>query len=65
MIKPADVGKRVTLQFFTDDGDKREAVGVFERFEIVDGRPLLHIRRRDDTLIGVRLDRIRHSRVIA
>ena len=64
-IRPTDVGKRVTLQFFDDDGSRQEVVGVFERAEVSAGGPVLHIRRRDDSMVRVRFDRIRAGRVVA
>ena len=33
-IKPTDVGKRVTLQFFDEQGARREVVGMLERTEL-------------------------------
>lgn len=64
-IKPTDVGKRVTLQFFDDDGSRQEVVGVLERADVRDGEPILHIRRRDDSMVAVPLRRIRMGRVVA
>lgn len=63
-IKPEDVGKRVTLQFFREDGGREEAVGLFERAELVEGQPVFHIRRRDDSLVRVPLNRIQAGKVI-
>jgi hypothetical protein len=63
-IRPTDVGKRVTLQFFDEDGARCEAVGVLERTELRDGEPVLHIRRKDDTLVTVPMGRIRAGRVV-
>lgn len=63
-IRPTDVGKRVTLQFFTDAGDREEAVGLFEKVEMVRGEPVLHVRRRDDSLVTVPLGRVRAGRVV-
>ena len=36
-IRPSDVGKRVTVQYFMTDGSKQEAVGFLEHASIVDG----------------------------
>lgn len=64
MIKPTDVGKRVSLQFYDDDGTRTEAVGVLERAELAGGEPVLFVRRRDDTLVRVPVRRIRFGKVI-
>jgi hypothetical protein len=63
-IRPTDVGKRVTLQYFDDDGGRCEAVGLLERTDVREGQAILHIRRKDDTLITVPLSRIRAGRVV-
>lgn len=63
-IKPTDVGKRVTLQYFDDAGARQEVVGMLERAEVRGGEPVLHIRRRDDSLVSVRMGRIRAGRVV-
>lgn len=63
-ITPADVGKRVTLQFFNPDGSREEAVGLFERAEVRDGEPVLFVRKRDDTLVEVPMSRIRAGKVV-
>jgi hypothetical protein len=63
-IKPTDVGKRVTVQYFDDDGSRHEVVGLLERAEVHEGKALLHIRRRDDSLVSVPLSRIRAGRVV-
>jgi hypothetical protein len=63
-IRPTDVGKRVTLQYFDDNGARYELVGLFERAEIKDGEPILHIRKKDDSLVTVPLARIRAGRVV-
>jgi hypothetical protein len=63
-IKPTDVGKRVTLQFFDDEGARAEVVGMLERTEVRDGEPVLHVRRKDDSLVTVPLGRIRAGRVV-
>jgi hypothetical protein len=63
-IRPTDVGKRVTLQFFDDAGARTEVVGILERTELVDGEPVLHVRRKDDTLVTVPIGRIRAGRVV-
>jgi hypothetical protein len=64
-IKPTDVGKRVTVQYFDDDGNRHEVVGMLERTELRDGEPILHVRRRDDSVVAVRLGRIKAGRVVA
>jgi hypothetical protein len=63
-IKPTDVGKRVTVQFYTDAGERSEAVGMLERASLQDGEVVLHIRRRDDSLLAVPLRRIRAGKVV-
>jgi hypothetical protein len=63
-IKPTDVGKRVTLQYFDDEGGRRELVGTLERTEIREGKAFLHVRTKDDALVSVPLARIRAGRVV-
>jgi hypothetical protein len=63
-IKPTDVGRRVTLQYFDDTGARHEVVGVLERADASDGEPVLHIRRRDDSVVTVPMGRIRAGRVV-
>jgi hypothetical protein len=63
-INPSDVGKRVTVQYFDETGARHEAVGLLERAEVRDGEPVLHIRRRDDSVVAVPLGRIRAGRVV-
>lgn len=63
-ISPADVGKRVSLQYFEPDGSRSEAVGVFERAEREGQTVILHIRKRDDSLVTVPFHRIRHGKVV-
>jgi hypothetical protein len=63
-IKPTDVGKRVTVQYFDDDGSRHEVVGFLERAEVHEGKAVLHIRCRDDSLVSVPLNRIRAGRVV-
>lgn len=64
MITSADVGKRVSVQFYDDDGAKTEAVGLLERAEKQDDDVMLCIRRRDDSLVRVPLRRLKHGKVI-
>lgn len=63
-ITPQDVGERVTLQFVDPDGSTEEAVGIFEKATVVDGEPVLHVRKRDDTLVEVPMNRIRAGKVV-
>ena len=63
-IKPTDVGKRVTLQFFDGQGVRTEVVGTLERTELRNGEPVLFVRRKDDTLVTVPIGRIRAGRVV-
>jgi hypothetical protein len=37
---------------------------VLEKAELRDGAPILHIRKKDDTLVTVPLQRIRAGRVV-
>ena len=55
----------MTLQYFDDNGERSEVVGLLERTEMHGGEPVLHIRRKDDALVTVRLSRIRAGRVVA
>lgn len=64
-ISPTDVGKRVTLQYFDDAGARHEVVGILERADVQSGEPVLYVRRRDDSLVGIRMGRIRAGRVVA
>jgi hypothetical protein len=52
------------VQFYDASGARHEAVGFLERAEVRDGAPILHIRKKDDTLVIVPLQRIRAGRVI-
>jgi hypothetical protein len=63
-IKPGDVGKRVTLQYFDDAGGRHEVVGQLERAEVKEGDPVLHVRRKDDSMVAVPMSRIRAGRVV-
>lgn len=63
-IRPTDVGKRVTLQYFDETGARSEVVGLLERTELLEGEAILHIRRKDDSLVTVPLGRIRAGRVV-
>jgi hypothetical protein len=63
-IRPTDVGKRVTIQYFDDSGERHEVVGLLERAEIKDGEAILRIRRRDDSVVTVPMGRIRAGRVV-
>jgi len=37
---------------------------MLERTEVKDGAPILHIRKKDDTLVSVPLHRIRAGKVV-
>ena len=37
---------------------------MLERTELKDGEPVLHVRRKDDTLVTVPIGRIRAGRVV-
>lgn len=63
-IKPSDVGKRVTVQYFTSDGARQEAVGFLEHAAVVEGEVIFHIRRRDDSLLKVPLRHVRAGKVV-
>lgn len=58
------MGKRVTLQYFDQDGARRETVGVLERVDMTSGEPMLFIRKKDDTTVKVPLGKIRAGRVV-
>lgn len=64
MLSPADVGKRVSIQFFDDEGRRHEAVGRFERADVVDDAVVISVRKRDDTLVRVPLKRVKFGRVV-
>jgi hypothetical protein len=64
VIKPTDVGKRVTLQYFDDAGQRLEVVGQLERAESSGSEAVLHIRRKDDSLVVVPVHRIRAGKVV-
>ena len=51
------------MQFFDESG-RREVVGVLERADVADGEPILHIRKKDDTVVTVPLNKIRAGRVV-
>ena len=63
-IKPTDVGKRVSVQYFDEGGERHEAVGLLVRTEVRDGDPVLHIRRKDDSVVAVPIGRIRAGKVV-
>ena len=52
------------MQYFADDGSRAEAVGVLEKAEMREGDAILHIRKKDDSLVTVPLKRIRAGRVV-
>lgn len=58
------MGKRITIQYFDDDGNRHEVVGMFERTDVRDGEPILHVRCRDDSVVSVRFGRIKAGRVV-
>ena len=64
-ILPTDVGKRVTLQFHDEAGNRTEAVGHLERVEFDGATAILCIRRKDDSLVRVPANRIRFGKVVA
>ena len=55
---------RVTLQFFDEQGARREVVGMLERTEAHSVDPVLFVRRKDDTLEVIPMGRIRAGRVV-
>ncbi|HVE92266.1 MAG TPA: hypothetical protein VNE62_08200 [Actinomycetota bacterium] len=61
---PHDVGKRISIQYFEPDGARSEAVGVLERAERQGESLLLHVRKRDDSVVQVPLHRIRFGRIV-
>ena len=50
--------------YFDDAGARHEAVGILERAEVKQGEPVLHVRRKDDSLVAVPVSRIRAGRVV-
>jgi hypothetical protein len=54
----------VTLQYFDDAGGRSEALGMLERVDMETGEPVLHIRKKDDSMVRVPLSRIRAGRVV-
>jgi hypothetical protein len=54
----------VALQYHDETGARREALGLLERVEMVDGEAILHIRRKDDSTVTVPLSKIRAGRVV-
>lgn len=63
-IRPTDVGKRVSVQFYGSDGQRSEAVGTFERVEMSRDEPTMFVRKRDDSLVEVPVRRIRFGKVV-
>lgn len=63
-IKPSDVGKRITVRFYDDQGHRQEAVGFFEHAAVMEGEVIFHIRRSDDSLVKVPLRRIDAGKVV-
>lgn len=63
-IRPTDVGKRVTVQYFTNDGERQEAVGFLEHVAVVDGEVVFHIRRKDDSLVKIPLRHVQAGKVV-
>ena len=52
------------MQYFDETGARSEVVGLLERTELSEGEAILHIRRKDDSLVTVPLGRIRAGRVV-
>lgn len=63
-IKPTDVGKRVTVQYFAQDGLRQEAVGFLEHAAVVEGEVVFHIRKKDDSLVKVPLRSVQAGKVV-
>jgi hypothetical protein len=63
-IRPTDVGKRVTVQYFNNEGERQEAVGFLEHAAVVDGEVVFHIRRKDDSLVKIPLAHVRSGKVV-
>ena len=59
------MGKRVTVQYFTVDGNRQEAVGFLEHAAIVDGEVVFHIRRKDDSLVKVPMRFVNAGKVVS
>jgi hypothetical protein len=54
----------VTLQYFDGTGARCEALGMLERVEMAPNGPVLHIRRKDDSMVEVPLSKIRAGKVV-
>jgi hypothetical protein len=54
----------VTVQYFTHEGTRQEAVGFLEHAAVVDGEVVFHIRRKDDSLVKVPLRFVRAGKVV-
>ncbi len=54
----------MTLQYFDEDGARNEVVGMLEKAEMIEGQPVLYVRKKDDTLVIVPVGRIRAGRVV-
>jgi hypothetical protein len=54
----------VTVQYFTHEGIKQEAVGFLEHAAVVEGEVVFHIRRKDDSLVKVPLRFVRAGKVV-
>ena len=63
-IRPTDVGKRVTLQYFDASGERSEVVGLLQKVEMEADGPILHILRKDDSTVKVPLGKVRAGRVV-
>jgi Domain of unknown function (DUF4234) len=62
LVRPDDVGSRVTFQFELPNGFTTEAVGVFERWDAA--AETYFVRKRDGTEVRVPARGVRHGKVI-
>jgi hypothetical protein len=62
LVKPTDLGSRVTFQFELPNGFTSEAVGVFERWD--EEAQTYFVRRKDGTEVRVPARGVRFGKVI-
>ncbi len=62
LLTPADIGKRVSLQFELPNGYIGEAVGTLERWD--DAAETFFVRKKDGTQVRVPVRGIRYGKVI-
>jgi hypothetical protein len=62
LVTPADVGKRVTLQFELPNGFLSEVVGVFERYD--EGAETYFVRRKTGEVVRVPARGVRFGKLV-